>query len=82
MLPSRPPSIPLNSTQTEIFFQFREKGILKVPNPMKSHSERRNKRRYCHFHKEYGHDTEECHDPQYQIEDLIWSGHLRRYVRD
>ncbi|RZR83818.1 hypothetical protein BHM03_00010529 [Ensete ventricosum] len=78
MLPSRPPPIPLNSTRTEIFFQIREKGLLKAPNPMKSHSERRDKRRYCRFHKEYGHDTEECHDLQYQIEDLIWRGHLRR----
>ncbi|RZR95584.1 hypothetical protein BHM03_00024465 [Ensete ventricosum] len=38
---------------------------------MKSHPERRDKRRYCRFHKEYGHDTEECRDLQYQIEDLI-----------
>ncbi|KAJ8512769.1 hypothetical protein OPV22_003203 [Ensete ventricosum] len=49
---------------------------------MKSHSERRDKRRYCRFHKEYDHDTKECRDLQYQIEDLIRLGHLRRYVGD
>ncbi|RWV78063.1 hypothetical protein GW17_00061028 [Ensete ventricosum] len=49
---------------------------------MKSHSERRDKRRYCRFHREYSHDTEEYHDLQYQIEDLIRREHLRRYVRD
>ncbi|RRT53822.1 hypothetical protein B296_00031582, partial [Ensete ventricosum] len=53
-----------------------------APNPMKSHSERHDKRRYCRFHREYGHDTEKCRDLQYQIEDLIRRGHLRRYVRD
>ncbi|RRT33343.1 hypothetical protein B296_00055498, partial [Ensete ventricosum] len=53
-----------------------------APNPMKSHSERRDKRRYYRFHREYGHDTEECHDLQYQIVDLIRHGHLRWYVRD
>ncbi|RRT36884.1 hypothetical protein B296_00039962 [Ensete ventricosum] len=82
MLPSRPPLIPLNSTQTEIFFQIRKKGLLKAPNPMKTHSERRNKRRYCCFHKEYGHDTEECRNLQNQIGDLIRDMHLGRYVRD
>ncbi|RRT46374.1 hypothetical protein B296_00036248 [Ensete ventricosum] len=60
----------------------REKGPLKAPNPMKSHSERRDKMMYCRFHKEYGHDTEECRDLQYQIEDLIRLEHLRQYVRD
>ncbi|RWW70125.1 hypothetical protein BHE74_00022201, partial [Ensete ventricosum] len=32
--------------------------------------------------RECDHDTEECRDLQYQIEDLIWRGHLRRYVRE
>ncbi|RWW40120.1 hypothetical protein BHE74_00054485 [Ensete ventricosum] len=81
LLPARPPSIPLNSTRTKIF-QIREKGLLKAPSPMKSHPEWRDKRRYCRFYREYGHDTEECHDLQYQIEDLIWRGHLRRYVSE
>ncbi|RRT31384.1 hypothetical protein B296_00053690 [Ensete ventricosum] len=49
---------------------------------MKSHPERRNKRRYYHFHREYGHGTEECRDLQYQIEYLIRRGHLRGYVRE
>ncbi|RRT32007.1 hypothetical protein B296_00050684 [Ensete ventricosum] len=49
---------------------------------MKSHPEQRDKRRYCRFHREYKHDTEEFHDLQCQIEDLIRRGHLRRYVRD
>ncbi|RWV88212.1 hypothetical protein GW17_00049718 [Ensete ventricosum] len=63
LLPARPPPIPLNSTRTEIFFQIRKKRrLLKAPSPMKSHPERRNKRRYCHFHREYRHDIEECRD--------------------
>ncbi|RZR90581.1 hypothetical protein BHM03_00018496 [Ensete ventricosum] len=84
MLPTRPPPPPppLNSTRTKIFFQIRERGLLKASNQMKSHLERRDKRRYCRFHREYRHDTEECRDLQYRIEDLIRRGHLRRYVCD
>ncbi|RRT37357.1 hypothetical protein B296_00031880, partial [Ensete ventricosum] len=62
--------------------QIRERGLLKAPSPMKSHPERRDKRRYYRFHREYRHDTKECRDLQYQIEDLIRRGHLRRYVRE
>ncbi|RRT82991.1 hypothetical protein B296_00010396, partial [Ensete ventricosum] len=49
---------------------------------MKTRSERHDKRRYCHFHREHDHDTEECRDLQNQIEDLIRQGHLCRYVHD
>ncbi|RZR94399.1 hypothetical protein BHM03_00023087 [Ensete ventricosum] len=55
--------------------QFVGRFTSQASNPMKSHSERRDKRRYCRFHGEYSHDTEECRDLQYQIEDLIRNPH-------
>ncbi|RWV79119.1 hypothetical protein GW17_00059803, partial [Ensete ventricosum] len=82
MLLSRPPPIPLNSTRTEIFLQIQERRLLKTLNPMKTRSKRRDKRRYCCFHREHGHDTKECRDFQSQIEDLIRQGHLYHYVCD
>ncbi|RWW68210.1 hypothetical protein BHE74_00024278 [Ensete ventricosum] len=77
--PNPPPS---PDSRIEIFFQIREKGLLKAPSPMKSHPEQCDKRRYCRFPREYEHDTEECRDLQCQIEYLIWRGYLRRYVCD
>ncbi|RRT80369.1 hypothetical protein B296_00012235 [Ensete ventricosum] len=74
-----PPNIPLNSTRTQIFHQIREKE-LKTPNPMKSRAEDQDRRRYCHFHHDYGHDTVECYDLKNQIEDLIHHGHLDRHI--
>ncbi|RRT70390.1 hypothetical protein B296_00011781, partial [Ensete ventricosum] len=81
MLLAKPPHSPQFNSNRDLF-HIRERGLLKAPNPMKSHPERRDKRRYCCFHREYEYDTEECHDLQYQIEDLIRRGHLRRYVRE
>ncbi|RRT70170.1 hypothetical protein B296_00031976 [Ensete ventricosum] len=48
---------------------------------MKSRAEDRDRRRYCCFHCDYGHDTDECHDLKNQIEDLIRHGHLNWYIR-
>ncbi|RRT38414.1 hypothetical protein B296_00033522 [Ensete ventricosum] len=72
----RPPNVPLNSTQTEIFLQGREKGLLKTPNPLRSRAEDRDRRCYYRFHRDYEHDTEKCYDLKNQIENLILHIHL------
>ncbi|RWW84293.1 hypothetical protein BHE74_00007110 [Ensete ventricosum] len=69
------------STQTKIFLQIREKGVLKAPNPMRTRPEEHDRGCYYHFHRDYGNDTEECYDLKNQIEDLIRRSHLDRFVR-
>ena len=47
---------------------------------MKGDPNKRNKNKYCHFHKDHGHDTDECFDLKQQIENLIRQGKLRHFV--
>ena len=39
------------------------------------------KRKYCRFHKDHGHYTEDCRDLKEQIEELIRNGKLQQYVK-
>ncbi|GAV56719.1 LOW QUALITY PROTEIN: hypothetical protein CFOL_v3_00261, partial [Cephalotus follicularis] len=36
--------------------------------------------KYCRYHRDHGHNIEECRQLKNQIEDLIRKGHLRKYV--
>ncbi|GAV58138.1 LOW QUALITY PROTEIN: hypothetical protein CFOL_v3_01672, partial [Cephalotus follicularis] len=36
--------------------------------------------KYCWYHRDHGHDIEECRHLKNQIDDLIRKGHLRKYV--
>ena len=53
---------------------------MKWPEKMKRDSNKRNKNKYCCFHRDHGHDTDECYDLKQQIENLIRQGKLRYFV--
>ena len=46
---------------------------------MRSDSEIRNKTKWCNFHKDHGHHTEECKALKDMLEDLIREGQLNKF---
>ncbi|GAV57529.1 hypothetical protein CFOL_v3_01066, partial [Cephalotus follicularis] len=50
------------------------------PEKMRATAENKSVEKYCRYHRDHGHNTEECRQLKNQIEDLIRKGHLRKYV--
>ena len=53
---------PLNTLLNQVLMQIKDDLSLKWPDKMKGDPSKRNKSKYCHFHREHGHDTDECYD--------------------
>ena len=60
--------------------QIKDKGILTFPGKLKSDPTKRSRNKYCHFHRDHGHDTADCYDLKQQIEALLREGQLQKFV--
>ncbi|XP_043694230.1 uncharacterized protein LOC122644934 [Telopea speciosissima] len=75
-----PDYTPLNTSRKEILMQIQDGGYIRRPRPMQAGSSR-NPNKYCLFHKDNGHDTEDCYQLKREIEELIKVGHLKKYIK-
>ncbi|XP_030969721.1 uncharacterized protein LOC115989997 [Quercus lobata] len=53
---------PLNAPLNQVLMQIKDDPSLKWPEKMKGDPNKRNKNKYCRFHRDHGHDTDECYD--------------------
>ena len=66
----------------EIFNQIGRGNMLRRPEPMKSDPTRRSQRKFCRFHGEVGHHTNDCADLKDEIERIIREGRLQEFRAD
>ena len=59
--------------------QIKDDPSLKWPEKMKGDPNKCNKNKYCRFHRDRGHDTDECYDLKQKIENFIKQGKLRNF---
>ncbi|XP_065616508.1 uncharacterized protein LOC136061955 [Quercus suber] len=71
---------PLNAPFDQVLMQIKDDPSLKWPEKMKGDPNKCNKNKYCRFHRDHGHDTDDCYDLKQQIENLIRQGKLRHFV--
>ena len=60
--------------------QIKDDPSLKWPKKMKGDPNKRNRNKYCRFHRNHGYDTDECFNLKQQIENLIRQGKLRNFL--
>ncbi|XP_043702532.1 uncharacterized protein LOC122652752 [Telopea speciosissima] len=63
--------MPLNTARIKILMEIYDRGLLQWPKPMFSKPEERNKKKYCKFHRDISHDTEDYRQLKREIEDMI-----------
>ncbi|GJY49943.1 reverse transcriptase domain-containing protein [Tanacetum coccineum] len=71
---------PLTKTPKEILAMDTMK--FKAPPPMTGPAENRNKNKFCEFHGDKGHSTDECIHLRRQIEEAVKSGQLSHLVKE
>ena len=64
----------------QVLHEVRNEQFLRWPTQMKSNPATRDNTKYCEFHRDYGHRTDNCIQLKREIEYLIQRGYLRRFI--
>ncbi|GKV05833.1 hypothetical protein SLEP1_g17797 [Rubroshorea leprosula] len=58
---------PFNLPRSQIFMQIKNKMDLRRPSPMRTTTASRDHTRYCDFHQDHGHTTEQCNSLSHDL---------------
>ena len=70
----------LTASVSQVLHEVRNEQFLRWPTQMKSDPSTRDNTRYCEFHRDYGHSTDNCIQLRKEIEYLIRRRYLRRFI--
>ncbi|GKC24451.1 reverse transcriptase domain-containing protein [Tanacetum coccineum] len=70
----------LTKTPKEIFAL--KKGKFKATPPMVTPAEKRDPNKYCEFHADTGHSTDECMQLRKQIDEMVKAGKLSQFIKE
>ena len=71
---------PLTASVSQVLHEVRNEQFMRWPIQMKSDPTTRDNTKYCEFHRDYGHRTDNCIQLKREIEYLIQRGYLRRFI--
>ncbi|KAL8104641.1 hypothetical protein AgCh_028751 [Apium graveolens] len=70
----------LNAPRSQILMEIEKDRDIRWPKPLKTDPAKLDKSKYCRFHKDVGHDTDECRQLKDEIEFLFRKGRLNKYT--
>jgi hypothetical protein len=62
---------PVNTSYMEIYIASRGQNLLQYPSPLKPNPSLKFSKKYCQFHREKGHDTEDCYALKKEVKRLL-----------
>ncbi|XP_074328083.1 uncharacterized protein LOC141665997 [Apium graveolens] len=71
----------LNAIRSQILMEIEKDKDFKWLKPLRGDPEKRDKSRYCRFHKDVGHNTGDCRKLKDEIEYLIRRGKFGRFTK-
>ena len=71
---------PLTAVVSQILREVQHEQFLRWPSQMRSDPAKRDNTKYCEFHRDHGHRTDDCIQLMKEIEYLIRGGYLRRFI--
>ncbi|KAL0437687.1 UNVERIFIED_CONTAM: hypothetical protein Sradi_0476600 [Sesamum radiatum] len=70
---------PLATTRSKALMMVKKSNLLQWPQHTRFTPAKKYSNKYCRFHKEKGHDTEECYQLKDEIERLVRQGYFKEY---
>ena len=71
---------PLIASVSQVLRETQHEKFLRWPSQMKTNPAKRDLTKYCEFHRDHGHRTDDCIQLRKEIEYLIRREHLRHFV--
>ncbi|XP_027155637.1 uncharacterized protein LOC113756010 [Coffea eugenioides] len=72
----------LTAPRARVLAVMEQEGLSRPPRPLAGNKSRRDQGLHCAYHRDVGHDTEDCRHLKKDIEKLIKRGHLGQFIRD
>ncbi|XP_011093333.1 uncharacterized protein LOC105173330 [Sesamum indicum] len=71
---------PLTTTSEKVMTMVEKEGLLQWPGKMRDTPAKKNSHKYCRFHKDKGHNTEDCYQLRDEIERLVRQGYFKHLI--